>query len=216
MHVVADLLNVFANPKKSRKLQDQEGQRGQRTCPCDDGQNHDNLCSNGGASQALAACTIVAGHAAETAPAVIVVKALPPIEETSGEKPPDAAGSVHCAGIHGVVDLQSHKETGRRLVEESTNEAGENSTAALHVSAARSDGDQARKNSVTKRADIVLAHEHELQQEHGDPTGGGGKSGVHGNLCCEGTHLLIVHREGGSWVEAIPAEPKREGSEHDP
>eukprot|EP00437_Effrenium_voratum_P041985 CAMPEP_0181481336 /NCGR_PEP_ID=MMETSP1110-20121109/44263_1 /TAXON_ID=174948 /ORGANISM="Symbiodinium sp., Strain CCMP421" /LENGTH=41 /DNA_ID= /DNA_START= /DNA_END= /DNA_ORIENTATION= len=28
VHVVADLLNVFANPKKSRKLQDQEGQRG--------------------------------------------------------------------------------------------------------------------------------------------------------------------------------------------
>lgn len=62
MHVVADLLNVLTNTKKPRKLQDQEGQRGQRTCPCDDGQNHDNLCSNGGASQALAARTIVAGR----------------------------------------------------------------------------------------------------------------------------------------------------------
>ena len=111
MHVIADLLNVLTNTKKPRKLQDQEGQRGERPCPRDDSEDHYNLRSNGGASQAAAACTIVAGHAAETAPAVIVVKALPPIEETSSEKPPNATGSVHCAGIHGVVNLQSHKET---------------------------------------------------------------------------------------------------------
>ena len=98
-----------------------------------------NLGSNGRTSRAMAARTIVAGHAAETAPAVIVVEALPPIKETSGKKSPNAAGSVNCTGIHGVVNLQSHKETGCRLVEESTNEAGENCAAALHVSAARSD-----------------------------------------------------------------------------
>ena len=103
------------------------------------GHNHHKLCCNGRASQALAARTVVTGHAAEAAPAVIVVKALPPIEETSGEKPPEATGSVHCAGIHGVVDLQSHKEHGRRLVEERADEAGENRAPALHVSTPGSD-----------------------------------------------------------------------------
>ena len=139
VHIVADLLGMVVNSKKPGKPQGKEGQRGQRPGPCDNGHNHHKLCCNGRASQALAARAIVTGHAAEAAPAVIVVKAFPPIEETSGEKPLDATGSVHCAGIHGVVDLQSHKEHGRRLVEKSADEAGENRAPALHVSAPSSD-----------------------------------------------------------------------------
>ena len=143
-----------------------------------------------------------------------MIKTLAPIEESHCQASPNATEAVNRAGIHRVINLQFLEKHGGKLVDNASHQSSSEGGTTFHASTACCDGDQACKDTIAQATDIVLLRDEIAKDKHGDSTCGSSQSRVHRHLCCQSTIVPGLHREGGSWVEAIPAEPKREGSQH--
>ena len=143
-----------------------------------------------------------------------MIKTLAPIEESHCQASPNATEAVNRAGIHRVINLQFLEKHGGKLVDNASHQSSSEGGTTFHASTACCDGDQACKDTIAQATDIVLLRDEIAKDKHGDSTCGSSKSRVHRHLCCQSTIACALHREGGPWVEAIPAEPKRESSQH--
>ena len=135
LDIHTDLLRVLVDAQESCHLQSKEGNPRERSGPKDDHDDQDALRTDRGAANAgLASRVRIAHwHAAKAGPAVVVVNALAPIEETGCQHAPDATEAVHRTGVHRIVNLQLLQQHGRGLVHQGTNQADGKGTAALHI-----------------------------------------------------------------------------------
>ena len=116
MRINAHLFHMSAVAQGSSDLQQEETDPWQGACPCHDRQNHDELDPNGSATNAGLAATIILLHAAESAPAVVVVDAPTPVEQACCDQPPGSTEAVDRTGIHRVIDAELLQQHGCCLI----------------------------------------------------------------------------------------------------
>ena len=159
MGVHASLFHLVSDAQQFCDLQQEESDGSKSARPQDDHQNHDDLGSDGSAADASFAGTVIIGHAAKSAPTMIVIKTLAPVEQSCRQQTPYAAEAVHRAGIHRVVDVQFLQEHGRGLVKKGRNKASGNGTSRFHAAATCCDGHQPTKDAIAQSSHIVLVRD---------------------------------------------------------
>mmetsp|Transcript_952 Transcript_952/g.1015 ORF Transcript_952/g.1015 Transcript_952/m.1015 type:complete len:253 (-) Transcript_952:245-1003(-) len=143
-----------------------------------------------------------------------VIEIISPVEESCSQNAPNTTGAVHGAGIYWVVNLQLLEEHGCSLVNNRPNQADGKGRSSFNVATACSDGDQTREDAIAQARNVVLVDNEIAQDEDCDSTCGGGQCGVHSHLRCQCAGVLIVQSQSRAGVEAIPAEPKCKGTQH--
>ena len=68
------------------------------------------------------------------------------------------------------------------------------------------------QNTIAQATHVVFLGDEVAQDEDGDATCGGRDGSVHRDLSRQGPGVGVVHAQGAAGVEAIPAEPQREGA----
>ena len=215
MGVHASLFHLVGDAQQFRDLQQEESDGSESARPKDDHQNHDNLCCDGStANGACLARTVIVCHAAKSAPAMIVIESLAPVEQSSSQQTPNAAEAVHRAGIHRIVDVQLLQKHRSCLVHKGRNKASSNGASRFHVAAACCDSHQPSKDTVAQATHIIFVRDDVTQNENTDATSRRSQRCVHGNLCRKRTIIPRLHGQGGTWVEAVPAKPQSKGAQH--
>ena len=176
--------------------------------------NHDELGTNGRATNARLANTVILLHAAESTPAMVVIDAPTPIEEPSSNHSPCSAEAVHRAGIHWVINMQLLEEHRCGLVDKGSNQSSGKGTATFHVATACSDGDQACKDAIAESTNIILLHDKVSEHEDCDATCGCRQGRIHCHLRGQSTIRSRFHGQSRARVEAIPTKPKSESAQH--
>mmetsp|Transcript_108316 Transcript_108316/g.151241 ORF Transcript_108316/g.151241 Transcript_108316/m.151241 type:complete len:235 (-) Transcript_108316:1061-1765(-) len=173
MRVHAYIFHLLTHAEGTCEFQEGKDDGRQDARPHNHHADQDELCANGCASNTGLAGFIGVRHAPEATPAVVVIHALAPIEETASQHTPNAAEAVHWRGIHRIIDLQLLQQHGRSLIDDATDQACGKSTSTLHVATASRDGHQACKDTVAKATHIVFLRDCILQDKHCDATTGG-------------------------------------------
>mmetsp|Transcript_913 Transcript_913/g.3672 ORF Transcript_913/g.3672 Transcript_913/m.3672 type:complete len:281 (-) Transcript_913:840-1682(-) len=209
-------LRFLVAPQQACHTQGHEDERGHATRPEQDHDDlHDIRRERLAESSLSAAVSRIVLATAPAVPAVVVVNTCAPIKEGSREDTPGAASTMHRGGVDGVVDLDQLQEAGGELVQNGTNEADENGRSTLHIATTCGDRDQAGEDAVAHAADVVLPVHREAEQKHAQATGWSRQGRVHGNLRGHRSLGRAGHAESGATIEAVPAEPQDEGTEHD-
>eukprot|EP00302_Diacronema_sp_CCMP2436_P024559 CAMPEP_0179922360 /NCGR_PEP_ID=MMETSP0983-20121128/5611_1 /TAXON_ID=483367 /ORGANISM="non described non described, Strain CCMP 2436" /LENGTH=524 /DNA_ID=CAMNT_0021825729 /DNA_START=24 /DNA_END=1598 /DNA_ORIENTATION=- len=150
----------------------------------------------------------------EAVGADLVVGVLGAAEDAGGKHAPHAAGAVDGEGVERVVDLQLCLELDRGHVDETRDDADDDGRPRVDDDAAGSDANKAGEHTVAHRRDVPHVRHDLGEEDHGERAGGRGEGGGHAHAREVARVLRGEDGERGAAVEAIPAEPEDEGSEH--
>ena len=76
-------------------------------------------------------------------------------EERAGDDSPYAACTVHCAGVHRIINLQSDHRLGSGAVHAAAHSADDDSSPRHNCRTAGSDGDKSSQNPCEVMAEVL-------------------------------------------------------------
>mmetsp|Transcript_5312 Transcript_5312/g.10973 ORF Transcript_5312/g.10973 Transcript_5312/m.10973 type:complete len:334 (-) Transcript_5312:221-1222(-) len=141
-------------------------------------------------------------------------------KKTSRNKTPDSTKQMHGDSINSIINAKFDEKFGTEQIDPSCNDTNDNGSPTFHRGTTGCDGNQACQKTIHGVRQIVCmkarpAIIHPSTCEQGAQ---GSRAcchgGIDGHASSDLTQIRCGRSKGRSWIEAIPTEPKRKGSEN--